>query len=335
MPARPLDPATVTAVVQDAAAAPSLHNAQPWKFRLLRERSVLQVRADPTRALPAEDPANRALHLGCGAALFNLRVAAAHQGWEPVTALLPDGSDPALLAEVRLDQPVRADDDLAPLHPAISLRHTSRHPFTHEAVPVEVLDGLSAAALLEGCRLVFPDEWHVQTVLDLVHEAEERAVLDPEARAELASWTRAEVRTEDGDGAPQPGDGIPVSAFGPRPRGTTGPMRDFAQGRPIPGRESVEFEHYPRLGLLGTAEDRPVDWLRAGQALERVLLQATLDGLSTSLTSQALEWPELRWAVREPGSASDGQIQMVIRLGYGPHGTATPRRSVDDMLEIR
>ncbi|MCM2389326.1 Acg family FMN-binding oxidoreductase [Streptomyces albipurpureus] len=332
MPSRPLDPAAVTAIVQDAAAAPSLHNAQPWKFRLLRENGVLQLRADPTRAMPAEDPANRALHLGCGAALFNLRVAAARQGCEPVTALLPDGSDPALLAEVRLDLPVRPDDDLAALHPAVSLRHTSRFPFTDEPIPVEVLDGLCAAALLEGCRLAFPDDWHVQTVLDLVHDAEDRAVHDPEARAELARWTRTEA--PDGAAGNRPGDGIPADAFGPRPRGTTGPMRDFAQGAPVPGRESASFERYPRLGLLGTAEDRPVDWLRAGQAMERVLLQATLDGLAASLTSQALEWPELRWAVRDPGSAT-GQVQMVLRLGYGPEGTPTPRRPVDDILEIR
>lgn len=67
--------------------------------------------------------------------------------------------------------------------------------------------------------------------------------------------------------------------------------------------------------------------------MERVLLQATLDGLVTSLTSQALEWPELRWAVRDPGSAM-GHVQMVIRLGYGPEGPVTPRRSVSDVLDI-
>ncbi|MGP3948973.1 hypothetical protein [Streptomyces sp. 7N604] len=70
-----------------------------------------------------------------------------------------------------------------------------------------------------------------------------------------------------------------------------------------------------------------------GQALERVLLQATLDGLATSLTSHALEWPELRWVVHDPQSAM-GFVQMVLRLGYGERVPATPRRPVEEVLEI-
>ncbi len=52
------------------------------------------------------------------------------------------------------------------------------------------------------------------------------------------------------------------------------------------------------------------------------------------MTSQPLEWPELRWTVRDPG-ASMSHVQMVIRLGYGPEGPATPRRPVADVLDIR
>lgn len=94
------------------------------------------------------------------------------------------------------------------------------------------------------------------------------------------------------------------------------------------------FEKRPQLALLGTPTDTRVDWLRAGQALERVLLQATSDGLATSMTSQPLEWPELRWTVRDPVEVM-GHVQMVLRLGYGPHGPETPRRPVADVLEIR
>ncbi|GAA3816621.1 hypothetical protein GCM10023083_58030 [Streptomyces phyllanthi] len=85
--------------------------------------------------------------------------------------------------------------------------------------------------------------------------------------------------------------------------------------------------------MLGTTRDRPEDWLTAGQAMERVLLEAALDGLATSLTSHALEWPELRWAVRDPQSAM-GFVQMVLRLGYGKQGPGTPRRPVEDVLDI-
>ena len=57
-----------------ATAAPSLHNTQPWRFHI--EDTVVQLWADATRQLRQADPSGRALHVSCGAALLNLRVAA-------------------------------------------------------------------------------------------------------------------------------------------------------------------------------------------------------------------------------------------------------------------
>ncbi|WP_443043192.1 Acg family FMN-binding oxidoreductase [Streptomyces sp. HM190] len=328
MPVHAIDEKTVTSLVEDAAAAPSMHNAQPWEFRFLRDDGTFHVRADLDRAMPRTDPATRALHLGCAAALFNLRVAAAHAGWTPVTELLPDPSDRRLLAVVRLTGQAPAEDDLAPLHPAIRRRRTSRQPFSDEVVPDAIKDGLSAAALLEGARLAFPDMWHIQTLLDSVRDAEGRDAHDPAAVEELRHWVR--VGTQERGTA---GDGVPDYAFGPLKRYGGAPVRDFAGRQPLPGRETVVFESAPQLAVLGTRDDRPRDWLVAGQAMERVLLQATMDGLATSLTSQALEWPEVRWITRDPESAM-GFVQMVMRLGYGPSGPATPRRPVDEVLTI-
>ncbi|MER5436439.1 nitroreductase family protein [Streptomyces sp. NPDC002588] len=337
MSLRELDATTVTALVEDATAAPSMHNAQPWRFRFLRGDHAFQVWSDLERAMPRADPTTRALHLGCAAALFNLRVAASHAGWVPETELLPDPAEPRLLAVVRLTErralPGNAveDDlaeDLAPLYPAVHRRRTSRHPFTDEEIPPAIKDALSAAALLEGARLAFPDAWHVHTLLDLVHDAEGRDAMDAAASAELRQWTRVGA-----EAAETASDGVPERAFGPRRLYGRAPVRDFAARAPVPGREAAAFENAPQLAVLGTADDRPRDWLVAGQAMERVLLQATLDGLATSLTSHALEWPELRWAVRDPRSAM-GFIQMVLRLGYGPSGPGTPRRPVPEVLDI-
>ncbi|MEV6020202.1 MULTISPECIES: Acg family FMN-binding oxidoreductase [unclassified Streptomyces] len=332
MSVRELDTTAVTALVEDAAAAPSMHNAQPWRFRFLRGDNTLHLYADLDRAMPHADPTTRGLHLGCAAALLNLRVAATHAGWTPVTELLPDPADPHLLAVVRLTSPATAVDeranDLAPLYPAIHRRHTSRQPFTDEVIPPAIKDSLCAAALLEGGHLVFPGVWHVETLLDLVHDAEGRDAMDTAASEELRQWTRT------GTGAVESArDGVPEYAFGPRERSGRAPVRDFAGRRPVPGRAVAAFEIMPQLAVLGTVGDRPRDWLLAGQAMERVLLQATLDGLATSLTSQALEWPELRWAVRDPQSAM-GFIQMVLRLGYGPAGPGTRRRPVHEVLDI-
>ncbi|MEU3243950.1 nitroreductase [Streptomyces sp. NPDC006875] len=328
MTAEPLDVNVVTALVADAAAAPSLHNAQPWTFRYLRDIGVLRLYADLERTLPRTDPDNRGLHIGCGAALLNLRVAAAAAGLAPLVRLLPDPAYPEFLAEVHLCGIGPPDRALAQLGPAIRRRHSSRLPFRDEEIPAAVRRRLYDAAGAEGAQLLFPGGWHVQTILDLVRDAEGREAVDPDIRGETVQWTRTEPSAVAGAA-----DGIPGDAFGPRQRGTSVPVRDFAVGRPMTERGCAPFEKHPNIALLGTAHDEPADWLCAGQALERVLLRATADGLAASVTSQPLEWPEIRWTVRDPVS-SMAHVQMVIRLGYGPESPASPRRPVADVLDV-
>ncbi|MFJ7904696.1 Acg family FMN-binding oxidoreductase [Streptomyces sp. NPDC096198] len=328
MTAQPLDVNTVAGLVADAAAAPSLHNAQPWTFRYLRDTGVLRLYTDLERALPRTDPENRGLHVGCGAALLNLRVAAAAAGLAPVVRLLPDPAYPEFLAEAHLCGTGTSDGALARLSPAIHRRHSSRFPFREETLPPAEQETLRKAALAEGAQLLFPGAWHVQSILELVRDAEDREALAPDVREETARWANAGSSGDAGAA-----DGIAAEAFGPRQRRTSVPVRDFAVGRPLPERGWALFETEPNIALLGTVHDGPTDWLSAGQALERVLLQATADGLVASVTSQPLEWPEIRWAVRDPVSAM-AHAQMIIRLGHGPEGPASPRRAVADLLDV-
>ncbi|WP_406382188.1 Acg family FMN-binding oxidoreductase [Streptomyces sp. NBC_01618] len=326
-----VDDATLTGLVADATAAPSMHNAQPWQFRYTRAGRTLTLRADFERAMPEADPATRALHVGCGAALLNLRVSAAHHGLEAVTTLLPEPSDPALLATVRFgiaDEAPRkpADVALAALHPAIPDRHTSRYPFDEQPIPEDVRARLAEAARAEGADFTFLASPHLETVLELIRDAEGYDRGDPAREAEQEHWTR-DTQTE------APVDGIPDYAFGPRDASERATTRDFAGTRVIPGRPRVPFENRPQLALLTTPGDHAADWLRAGQALERVLLTATLHQVSTSFSTQPVEWPDLRWLLRDPVFGT-GQAQMILRLGYGPGGPRSPRRPLDQILTI-
>ena len=68
-------------LLRAAVRAPSLHNTQPWAFGF-GDRHV-ELYADSSRHLPRADSTGRSLLVSCGAALFNLRVAAAHLGMHP------------------------------------------------------------------------------------------------------------------------------------------------------------------------------------------------------------------------------------------------------------
>ncbi|AGP61014.1 Acg family FMN-binding oxidoreductase [Streptomyces rapamycinicus] len=324
---RSLSEAVVMSLVEDATAAPSMHNAQPWRFQYSRRRRVFHLRADLRGSLPHFDPELRALHIACGAALMNLRVAVAHEGWEAQTRPLPDPADPMLLASVTLTRPLGDEADPAALYPAVRTRHTSRYPFAETEIPPSVRTALVDAADREQVSLSFASDWHLRSVVDLALEGEARNLTDAGVAADLARFTRA---TDDARPATE---GVPEYAFGPRRRVGNAPMRDFAGGKSIPGRPTADFETFPHLVLLSTSRNRPVDWLRTGQAVERLLLRATLEGLSASFVTQALEWQDLRWPLRDPMSGM-AYVQMVLRLGYGPPGTQTPRRPVHDVLDI-
>lgn len=84
--------------------------------------------------------------------------------------------------------------------------------------------------------------------------------------------------------------------------------------------------------LLVTGADTLADWLRAGQALQRVLLRATESGLSVALHSQAFEVPELREFIRARFCAG-GHPQLLLRLGVaGAEALGTVRRPVEEVV---
>lgn len=315
----PLDAATVEALLTAAVAAPSLHNTQPWRFGLDPHSPSIEVRADRRRWLPSTDPDTRAQHLSVGAAVLNLRVAAAHLDWTPVVRLLPVPADPDLLATVRLVRPAPdAPPPLAGLYAAVQRRHTSRLPFTGRPVPDAVVTEMTGSARTEGAHLDVPDIPGTRRLLRLTQEAEARNARHPGRAAEARTWI-----TAPGTDTPY---GIPVTALGPRDASGRIPVRDFTGRLPGGPPPALAFERHAQVALLWTAQDRRADWLRAGQALEHVLLTATRRGVRTSVLHQAMEWPDLRAAA---GAKPRRFPQLLVRFGYGPDGGRTPRAAVD------
>lgn len=307
------------ALVAAAGAAPSLHNSQPWGFGVGGRH--IEVYADAARQLRQADAAGRSLLISCGAALFNLRVAAEHLGFHPRVRLLPRDDEPTLVALVEVDHRHGRAGSLGGYAPYLPLRRTNRRPFRSRPVPTAVTGRLAEAARAEGAVLRIDDDpFEVSRLVDLLHEAALAERSDPDLLAERREWVGG-ARTD---------DGIPAESLGPRPHHPRTPFRDLG---PMSGlaREEARFETTPTVGVLSTEHDRPVDWVRAGQALERLLLEATTAGVSASFLNQPLERADLRWLVRNPVTGV-GYPQMVLRMGYGDEVPPTPRRAVDELL---
>lgn len=302
-----------------ATAAPSVHNTQPWLFRLRADG--VDVFVDRRRQLPTLDPDGREMYISVGAAVFNLRVALRARGWRTDARFAPlQALDFAAQVDVRGAVDVTAA--ARALASAIPRRHTNRRPFADMEVPAEVMGELVRAAAAEGGELVFTEGTLRHGVISLTRTADKRQRQRVAYLAELAEWT-----TPGGVGRQ---DGVPRQAFGPRVRDAALPLRDlgFATGAPS---VAVEFEAEPTIALLYSAGDEPADWLRIGAALQRVWLTATLRGLAATPLTQLTEIPRLRALLAD--SAADRAVQSVLRIGYPTSGAAaTPRRGLDEVI---
>ncbi len=308
-------------VVAAAGQAPSLFNTQPWRFRLAPDH--IEIHPDRGRRLIAHDPDDRELRIACGAALFNLRLALHAHGVTPVVTIQP-GEAPDALAVIRPGPVTVQSRDDAALYAMIERRRTNRQPFLDAGVPASDRRLLIRAAADEHTVLHAIDHAERTELRSILAAADRRQRDDPACRAELQAWT--------GFGHRRP-DGVPLSAAGPRPE-PHDPWAYRDLGRRFSGVRVSDSPSRaePFVVVLATVSDRPAEQIQAGQALQRVLLNATSLGLTASFLSQPIEVTENRRQLRQllPCRLHP---QTVLRLGFSsPVTTSTPRRDPADLI---
>jgi hypothetical protein len=305
-----------------ATLAPSVHNTQPWRLHLRNGR--LDVFVDRARQLAILDPTSRQMIISVGCAVMNARVSLAGDNLALDVRRYPDKAQPDLLASL-VPTAGPSDRGLAALDHVIEVRQTNRRQFAGDEVAAEVIETLEHAARAEDAGLfVVRDPDQRVMVATLSQYADNVENLNPAYRAELRAWT-----TDD----PGRRDGVPGLAV-PHVDGSAQddiPMRDFdtrgSGGLPSTTRSSKD----QCLVLLCTSGDRPADWLRAGEALERVLLEITRHGFSASPLTQVTEVPAARAQLRRELGLT-GHPHVLLRIGRAPVTPASRRRRLVDVL---
>jgi nitroreductase len=317
-------------LVATAARAPSVHNTQPWRFKVTP--GAIELHADLRRKLHI-DPSGRELLISCGAALFGLRLAVRSLGYQPLVDLLPDPARLRLLARVRLGATVPMTGAERRMLEAMPHRHTHRGPFTAGPLPAGLLAGLQQDALAEGAELALIEPGvSYRQLADIVNAVGPRQDLDPVARAEARRWSRPAGSVGR--------DGIPAQAF--PARAARDPRRSSDQGGRLRQRD---FDLDRGLGLLTaggppaaatavliTTRDGRADWLRAGQALHRLLAHAAEHWLFASLYTQPLEAAAIRALIRTR-LALPGAPQLLLQFGLARTTRATARRPPAELMD--
>lgn len=305
---------SATALAQAAATAgyaPSVHNTQPWKWRVREGR--LELLAERSRQLRT-DPQSRLLLLSCGTALHHARTALAASGWATEVTRLPDAAEPDLLATLSVTGHQVPDAATMRMVQAMQVRHTDRRPVSDQPVPTESLVQIErSVAGLARLHILTPDQ-----VLDLAAIAARAASVqahDPEIRAELDYWTTRTV----GEGTGLPPEVLPAEL----PQ-TTVPGRDF--GRPGTLPVGTGHDRAASYAILFGDGDGPEDWLRGGEALSAAWLTATNLGVSFLPLSGVIEVIDTRETLRRI-LAGLGYPYLVLRLGIADPEHAGPPRT--------
>jgi hypothetical protein len=323
----PDDERCTARMVGAAILAPSGHNTQPWRFT--RRGDTIEILADRTRALPVVDPDDRELVISCGCALKNMEIAARAMGRVPRSELLPDPSDPDLLARVSIAERGPVDGEDASLFACIPRRRTNRGAFVPEPLPQRATGRIASAVAAEGARLVVLDEPQAKDALaDLIADGDRLQMADRRFRRELAAWMVSN-RSARLDGIP--GYGLGMSDL----MSMVGPLlvRRFDVGRSQAAKDRDLATGAPALCVLLTDGDGPRDHLVAGRAHQLATLVATSEGLWTSYLNQPIEVAELRSRVAA-AVGEGGHPQLLTRIGRSetpPH--PTPRRPPSAVAE--
>jgi len=334
--------ATVATALEAAGMAPSIHNTQPWRWRVAAP--VLELRAVRDRQLAVTDPLGRLLTISCGAALHHARVALAAEGIESTVERLPDPSDPDLLARVvtLTDRGEPAETAVRALQ-AIRARHTDRRPVSSTGVDGATLAELAEVALAEGAHLHLLSPDGVIDLASAAARAQRVENLDPDFVEELAYWVGGS-NTPSVTSASAAGGGetlgLPADVIPETPPQTTVPGRDFGHGGTLPISESPTGGGHDRAAtyaILYGDEDVPLAWLRAGEALSAVWLAAVQRGLSVLPLSAAVEVAQTRATLRHL-LAELGEPFLVLRVGVPepeqPAVAHTGRLPADQTIDV-
>jgi nitroreductase len=314
----------LTRAATAAGLAPSVHNTQPWHWRV--HTTMLELYADRTRQLGVADPVGRLLMISCGAALHHARVALAAEGWNPAVTRLPEPDQPDLLARLTPGDHVGVTAAAMRRFQSARLRRSDRRAVTDNPVPKESLAAIRAAVEAERRHL---HVLHPEQVSDLAVAATRADAPDgghDALRVELAYWVGGD-RTA--------GVGVPDTVIPSRPPEAPVPHRDFGRTGTLPtGRGTDRLATY---AVVFGEEDTPADWLRAGEALSAAWLTACEHGVSLLPFTAPMEVPATRTILRRLLTGL-GHPYLVLRLGLAdpdhPGPPATPRLAPAQTVEI-
>jgi len=327
-----LDRALLEALLAEVRLAPSVHNIQPTRWRLIGNDTLLLLE-DVTRRLPAADPSGHDVRLSHGAAIEGLSLALGRRGLgiadiQPMAEPTVSGS---LQPVARIT--VAAGGALDGLAEFVSARTSWRGGFRpFDAAGEAALNMVSAmvddALLVRGAATV-------GEIARLADEAGFHFLCDEAHRSELLRW----MRLSRSDPAYQR-DGLSAEAMampGLVAFGTglvLGPLFPFLRRLGLAATLASERGKFANSAVALLHRPEGEDPLASGRAFYRAWLMLAAQGLAACPVSVLADWPaSSRQLAEHYGVPAGRRLVNVFRLGL-PDGSPPGSRARLPVTEL-
>ncbi|HKZ10015.1 MAG TPA: hypothetical protein VJL61_04800 [Rhodanobacteraceae bacterium] len=283
---RALDEQTKTDILRAGIAAPSADNSQPWRFAWSGDD--LDLRIDAERSGHVSDTRYVLSDLAAGASLENMIVRGRSLGYSVDLQMFPQPEDELWVARTHWHRDPEGNSS-EPLATVIDERHTDRRFPWRGPIAPDVQTRLTAQAeRLPGLGLWWPRMPRERNAaLSVIRRAETLRFRSQALHAELFSSIRFSAGWH----------GTCEEGLAPATLAVEAPMRPIFQAMRRPGLMTIfnrlgaasmlglrsawlPIRLSPGLCLIVIPSTARSDVLAGGRALQRVWLQATLDGLS-------------------------------------------------------
>jgi hypothetical protein len=324
---RTVDRDTKAGILCAGIAAPSADNSQPWRFAWSGDDLDLLI--DAGRSGRVSDTRYVLSDLAAGACLENMIIHARSLGYVADLQPFPQHDDELWVARIHW----RHDPEYAPPEPlagAIAQRHTDRRFPWGGSITTDAQARLNTQArLIPGQRLYWPQTPRERkAALSVIRQAETLRFKSPTLHAELFSSIRFATGWHTACE-----EGLAPATLAVEP-----PLRPVFQALRRPavmtmfnrlGAASMlgwrsawlPIRLSPGLCLLVIPSTARSDVLAGGRALQRVWLQATLDGLSVQPYAAAgvlsLGFVPVEPAFQQPLSRLGSALHDLCAPGYG------------------
>ncbi len=323
VPAYPKKPNLLDPLAYLAACgtlAPSPFNTQPWVF--YPRPAALEVYPDFSRKREMADPQYRELGISLGAAGEAMRIAAPKAGFSADLEIGTTISTRTPAVVVRLSPSTQMD---APLYPQLFTRHTNRLLSMPIPIPATEQQALLSVPLPEGVSAFAMTDAAYMEHLAKASAALEKERLGQESMLpDISRWLRADCEE-----ATRRGDGIALERLTRlNPYLEEESVGDYWHDQPA--FEERRIRSAGMMVLVCTKDDTPGDWVRAGMASLRLMLQGETQRLRHQPHNQTVRSQAHIDFVRDLFHAG-GVPQMLLRFGYAPAWGSSPRLAYQDV----